>query len=176
MKLFLAILIIFTLVGNSNAAQNEAVLIGHFSNLKVTEDEDPHTVAGYSVSLYRQDKTLFGNMAAATGSLEPAQGRLYDIEFSPATGQLRFKAKYSSGWEYSKQTGPDGRQSRQLMNFSGKLTRSSLVGRVVLKDGYQLGNAGKATLVSMKKTKDDYKPKSLEEWTTYSYLDLNPKW
>jgi hypothetical protein len=142
--------------------------------MKATGDEDPHMESGYSVRLYRQDETLFGSIAAATGSLEPAQGRLYDIEFNSATGQLRFKAKYSSGWEHSKQIGPGGRQKRELIIFSGTVTRRSLTGRVVLKDGYQLTDAGKATRVLMKRNREAYKPKSLEEWATHSFLD--PKW
>jgi hypothetical protein len=174
MKNFFAICILFALAGNSDAAQGEVVLIGHYSNMKSTGDVDPHTVSGYAVSLFRQDETLFGSVSAATGALESAGGRIFDIEFNPTTRQLRFKAKYSSGWEYSKQIGPEGRRARDFLIFSGTLTGKKLAGKMVLKDGYQLTDAGNATYESMKRTKENYKPKNLEEWATFSYLDS--KW
>ena len=139
--------------------------------MQATLDDDPHSVAGYSVHLYRQGKTLFGSLAVATGSSEPAQGRLFDIEFDPSTKKLRFKAKYVTGWESSKEAGPAGREARELMTFAGKLTSKALAGRIVLKDGYALNQAGTKIYASMKRTDDDDRPGSLNEWAKFKHLD-----
>jgi hypothetical protein len=171
MKLLLALFLFLALGQECSAAPDNVVLIGHFSNMQATEDDDPHIVAGYSVHLYRHGKTLFGNLAVATGSLEPAQGRLFDIEFDPSTKKLRFKAKYVTGWQGSKKTGPAGREARELLTFAGKLTNKTLAGRIVVKDGYALNEAGTKIFASMKRTDDDDRPGSFNEWAGYKHLD-----
>jgi hypothetical protein len=165
MKILSAFIIVVAFAGNSNADPGKVVLIGHFSNQKVSDGEDPHLLSGYWVSLYKADNKLFGDIGVATGAGEGAPGRLSDIEFDPATRKLRFKAKYSDGYEYSKQTGPEGRQSRDLLIFSGRLARNSLAGTVVLKDGYNLQDAGKKSYAVMKRKPEfDSKPDSFEQW------------
>jgi hypothetical protein len=167
---WVAVLLVLASAGECVAAPGKVVLIGHFSNMQATGDDDPHIVDGYSVHLYRQEKTLFGNMAAATGSLEPAQGRLFDIEFDPATKKLSFKAKYSTGIEGGKGI-PEQRESRKLMLFSGTLGRKSLKGTVVVKDGYNPARQGTKTFETLKRETHDDKPESMEKWAELKYLD-----
>jgi hypothetical protein len=171
MKLILSISFLFSVNSVCSAVPSDVVLIGHFSNIQATDDDDPHIVAGYSVHLYRQDNEFFGNVAVATGSLEPAQGRLYGIVFDPLTKKLRFKAKFVAGWAYDKRSGPEGRESRQLMTFSGRLTPKALTGRVVLNDGYDQKEVNEKSFVSMKRLKDAYKPASRETWNGFKHLD-----
>jgi hypothetical protein len=168
MQMIYVILLTLFVAGSATATPGEIVLIGHFSNIKASADEDPHIESGYAVSLYKQDKTLFGKLEVGIGSTEAASGRLYDIEFNPALRRLRFKAKYSEGWEANKAIGPEGRESRKLMIFSGKLTNKILAGEVILKDGYTQSDAGKKTYELMKRTDSDYKPSDFEEWVKYS--------
>ena len=171
MKIILAILFFISLATQGRAATNEVVLIGHFSNMVATQDDDPHIVDGYSVHLYRAGETYFGNLAVATGALEPAQGRLHDIRFDARTKKLRFKSRYVTGWTVDKRSGPSGRESRQLLTFSGKVTRNGLLGLVVLNDGYASNEAGERSFETMKRTGAKYKPKSIEEWAGYKHLD-----
>jgi hypothetical protein len=173
MKLILAIFILFAFSNDSTADAGKILLIGHFSNQKVSDGEDPHILSGYSVSLFQLDEVLFGKIGVATGSGEAVPGRLYDIEFDRATKKIRFKAKYSEGYEYSKQIGPGGRPSRKLLIFSGRLAPNSLAGMVILKDGYNLDDAGKKLYVVMKKTKFDYKPDSFEQWVELRSHDVS---
>jgi hypothetical protein len=168
MRMIFAILLAFFVTGKVTAAPGEIVLIGHFSNIKASVDEDPHIESGYAVSLYKQDETLFGKLEVGIGSTEAASGRLYDIEFNPALRRLRFKAKYSSGWEANKMIGSEGRESRKLMIFSGKISSKSLAGDVILKDGYTQNDAGKKTYEVLKRTYSDYKPSDFEEWVKYT--------
>ena len=167
MQRLLALLFVFSLAGKCGAAPEDVILLGHFSNQKVTHDADPHFISGYSVSLYRIDQNFFGDIGVAVGSAEPAGGQLYDIEFDPVSKKLSFKAKYSGGREFPKGLGPDGRNSRALLTFTGKLSRKSLAGTVVLQDGYSLEKAGAKSYEVMKREKDDYKPRSLVEWGEY---------
>jgi hypothetical protein len=168
----LAILFFLFFSAGCIAAPSGVTLIGHFSNQIVSGDDDPHIVGGYWISLFQQDKTLFGNIGVATGSLEPAQGRLYDIAFDPATKKLSFKAKYSTGIEGGKGI-PADRESRKLLLFSGTLGRKSLKGIVIVKDGYNLAHRGTKTFETMKRVKLDYKPESLEKWAELTYLDMH---
>lgn len=143
------------------------MLIGQFSNQKATHDADPHIVSGYWVSLYQRDRTLFGNVGVATGSLEPVNGRLFDIQFDPVTKRLCFKAKYSTGHESGKGIQPGGREARELMTFSGTLTRRGLTGTMVRRDGYDTDEAERKTRESLKRMKEDFTPKTYEEWASY---------
>jgi hypothetical protein len=174
MKLIIAIIILFAFSDNCTADAEKIVLIGHFSNQKVSGGEDPHIVSGYTVRLFQADNKLFGEIAVATGSGEPVPGRLYDIEFDPPTKKLRFKAKYSEGREFSKQIGPGGRKSRDLLIFSGRLARNSLAGTVVLKDGYNLQEAGKKSYAVMKRKPEfTSKPDSFEKWVQLRSHDVS---
>lgn len=167
MKRICTLLILLSLAGGANAGQGDVVLIGHFSNIVTSDGDDPHQDSGYAVSLYQKDEALFGNVEIGIGSTEAASGRLYDIAFDPATKRLSFKAKYSNGWEGSKQIGPEGRESRVLMIFSGTLASKSLTGTIVLKDGYNLRAAAPRERSVMKRTKSDYKPSDVDEWARY---------
>lgn len=168
MNRLFSLLFLLSLAGESRAATDDVVLLGHFSNQKITRDADPHYISGYSVSLYQSGQTYFGKIGVAVGSPEPVPGRLYDIKFDPASKKLNFKVKYSDGNVASKETGPAGRESRVQLTFSGKLTRKSLAGTVVLKDGYSPEKAGIKTYEVMKRKDDDDKPKSLAEWKEYA--------
>ncbi len=173
MNRILAILILFCVTGTCSAELGAVALLGHFSNQKISQDADPHFLSGYKVSLYQIDRTVFGNIAIAVGSPEPVKGRLYDIKFDPTTKGLSFKAKYSEGREYNKQTAAEGRESRVLLAFSGKITPKGLAGTVILQDGYSLDQAGKKTFAAMKRTRSKFKPDSFTEWSSYPYPVVN---
>lgn len=154
-----------------NASAERILLIGHFSSLQTTQDEDPHTVSGYRVSLYKSGASVFGSFAAATGSLETAQGRLYDVHFEPATGRLSFKSRLAMGWESSREIGPNGRESRAIYEFRGRLQSRSLVGNMVQKDWNSPHSKPIKEKAVLPKTRDAYVPESIEEWLSHTYLD-----
>lgn len=168
MRLALIAVLIVLFHTPCRAEPAQVTLIGSFSSLKWTTDEDPHLIDGYSVSLFQSEKTLFGRMVAANGSSEPSQGNLYDIRFDPATGRLQFKCKMSFGWESGPGIPRGGRASRDLLEFSGRIKRGRLAGTMVIKDGYAPDNAATSRKVSMKQDKDNYTPKSFEEWLTHN--------
>lgn len=173
MKRLILLFFAFFLMCQSGTASDDVVLLGHFSNQKVTQDADPHFISGYSVSLYQSDQIFFGDIGVAVGSSEPVSGQLYDIEFDPGTKKLSFKVKYSDGREFPKEMGREGRDSRVLLTFAGKLSRKALAGTVVLQDGYSLEKPGTRTYEIMKREKDDYKPHSMAEWSKYRSSEVD---
>lgn len=155
-----------------NSTAGEVVSIGYYSSLKATDDEDPHTIEGYSVSLYKSGDLVFGSMAVATGSLEPAQGRLYDVEFDHATRKLSFKSRMSSGQETDPSGSREGRPSREQFEFSGRLSAARLTGTMVIKNGYALNKPGERQRISLKRGEHNSPPASVEKWrSSYKYLD-----
>lgn len=171
MRIYLLLLLTLWCSPACWAAPEPVELVGHFSSIRVSDGEDPHQIDGFAVHLYRSGSMLFGNLSAATGSLEPAQGRLFDIEFQPSTKRLHFKVKYSGGSESNKETGPLGRDSRELFIFTGVLKQNHLIGKGVVKDGYSPEKPGVVQQVSMKRMATTFKPASYEEWKQYSFLD-----
>ena len=152
---------------NVYAAPPDVVLVGHFSNLEITHDEDPHFLSGYSLSLYRTGNVVFGNIHAGIGSSETVHGTLYDVTFDERKKTLFFKAKYSEGWESSKEIGIGGRASRVFLSFSGQIASNSLRGTFNKKDGYNLSASGRNISAVMKNTNDDYVEKSFESWKIF---------
>ena len=169
MRALFLILILITLSSEGKAKADQVALIGSFSNLVATEDADPHIVEGYSIRVYSQGTLLFGSMAVATGSLEPAQGRLYDIKYDPSTKKLAFKSKLTTGMVDGPGLGPDGRPAHDLFVFNGRINGKRLQGIMVHKDGYA-PTASEKSHVSLKKEDTISLPKSYEEWLGYTAL------
>ena len=164
MKIIAILASCFVFTCNVHAAPPEVVLIGHYSNLKISQSYDPHYLSGYGLDLYRKGSVVFGNIHIGIGSPEPAHATLYDVTFDASEKSISFKAKYSSGWQYSKETSAAGRESRVLLTFSGRLTPNSVRGKFNIKDGYKLSAPGTNISVVMKKENNDYVEESFESW------------
>ncbi len=158
--------ILFAIAMVVNAAEPSPLLVGHFSNLKISSGHDPHFVSGYRVSIYKSGSHYFGDVDVGVGAPEPTKGVLYDIKLAQATKKLSFKAKFSPGVEFRKGIGSGGREARALLVFSGKVDDRSLSGTMASVDGYKpLGAATRVSIV-MKREDDDYVPETYEEWKT----------
>ena len=138
MKISIVVLV-WAFAGNCAAACTDVKSVGNFSNFQWTDDADPHLVEGYTVSLFKCESGMFGDVKVATGSSEPVRARLYDLELDNKTGRLSFRAKYSDGHESSKAIGPGGREARILLSFFGSLRKRSLTGVFIGKDAYANG-------------------------------------
>ena len=158
------VLLAAALAGECSARCADVKLLGHFTNFQWTNDEDPHLESGFSVNLFRCQKNLFGEVSVANGSLEPSGGRLYDILFDARTGKLSFKAKYSDGEELSRATGPQGRETRKILSFSGTLSKRLLKGVFVIQDGYNDEPPAKFKPQVLPRESDYTVPKSQEEF------------
>lgn len=140
------------------AAAPEVLLIGHYSNMVQSGSEAPHFVSGYDVDLYAKKHRAFGTIAVAIGSEEPAVADLKNVVFDEATKQLSFDAAYSDGRDYSKGTGPDGRESRKVLHFAGSVAVKRVAGVVTIRDADCGGCKQVTKKVALKRSADTYVP------------------
>ena len=140
------------------AAAPEVVLIGHYSNMVQSRSEEPHFVSGYNVDLYAKKHRAFGTIAVAIGSEDPAVADLKNVVFDDATKQLSFDAAYSDGRDYSKGTGPDGRESRKVLHFAGSVAVMRVAGVVTIRDPDCGGCKPVMKKVVLKRSADTFVP------------------
>lgn len=119
----------------STLAAERVEVLGIFSNQVSSSSDDPH-LEGYSVTLYREGKILFGRFCWATG-IEVPCAPLQDAFLGP-NGKLEFAVRLSAGTEISKATGPKGRPARNLIGFSGKWSTTRIDGQLSKRNGYDL--------------------------------------
>lgn len=152
----------------SHAETKAPSLVGHYSNQEWSAGEDPHALSGYTVNLYKQGKLVFGDIGVATGSLEPAQAKLYNVAFDEKAGTITFKAKYSEGVELGRDLPPEGREVKVILTFTGKLDQRRLEGEFVKRDGYPPFPAVGLEQSILLRTKDNFVPRSVEDWKQYT--------
>lgn len=162
--------------------QAKVETLGVYSNLRITHGgEDPHA-EGYECELYRQDGQLFGLFYSAQGMVgDTPRGRLQDLRYDAAHGTLFFRAKLTTGREYSRDSGPDGRPSRDLFEFDGTLSAHQLRGTVTRRDGYRPGEAGERETVTLKLDRErsaqarESAPANRQVWQAED-LPMGPQW
>lgn len=164
-------------VVRSNAVET----VGVYSNVRISHGEDPHAY-GYDVELYRHDGALFGLFYSSQGMVgDTPRGRLQEVRYDAASGKLFFRAKLTVGREYGKDSGDDGRPSRDLFEFDGKLGAKSLSGVVLHRNGYRPQDAGERETVTLKldpqRTRDarELAPASLAAWLAEP-VPNGPQW
>lgn len=126
----------FFLVGiSSTAASPSAQHLGFFSNQRtVGSSEDPHA-EGYALDLYREGERIFGNFCISTG-IETPCGIIDDAKIKLSTGAISFRAKLSTGTEFTRDSGSRGRPSRDIFEFVGTISSNALKGRITHRSDY----------------------------------------
>lgn len=167
--------------GAADAARNAVETVGVYSNVRIGHSEDPHAY-GYDVELYRENGALFGLLYSSQGLVgDTPRGRLQDVRFDAANGTLFFRAKLTTGREYSQDSGPDGRPSRDLYEFDGRLSAKTLSGALLHRNGYRPSDAGERETVTLKldaqRTRDarELAPASRAAWQAEPLLH-GPQW
>lgn len=131
--LFSALLLVATA---STAAPPSAQHLGFFSNQRtVGSSDDPHT-EGYSVDIYREGQRVFGKLCVSTG-IETPCGIIDEAKIQSSTGAITFRAKLSTGTEFTRDSGSQGRPSRDIFEFIGTISRNSVKGRMTHRSGYE---------------------------------------
>lgn len=162
--------------------QTAVETLGVYSNVRITHGgEDPHA-EGYECELYRQDGQLFGLFYSSQGMVgDTPRGRLRDLRYDAASGKLFFRAKLTTGREYSRDSGPDGRPSRDLFEFDGTLAAKQLRGNLTRRDGYRPGEPGERETVTLKLDRErsaqarESAPVSHRRWQAEE-LPMGPQW
>ncbi|ARU32709.1 hypothetical protein CAP31_14180 [Sulfuriferula sp. AH1] len=171
MKLFIFSLFMLLSVNSAFANESKAVSIGEYSNMFWDAGEDPHCLSGFNLGLYKFNKEIVGRIGMANGSEEPASGVLYDIKYEPKRHYLSFKAKLSAGSESVPGIIKKDRPSKELLEFSGKITSNAVIGTMVQKDGYYLSEKGTSTKIKLiRLNKKQNLDLSLEEWENMKAL------
>jgi hypothetical protein len=115
--------------GSQTSAQRPRFL-GEFSNVRYSKEH----AYGVAVELWQTGGSVFGLLDFAEGlEGDTPAGLLEDVEFDAGTGRISFKAKLSLGIHYCARH-PKGIPSRDLFEFSGKLTQDRLAGTLVHSD------------------------------------------
>lgn len=151
MKLFIFSLFMLFSINSVLANESRAISIGEYSNMIWDTGEDPHCLSGFNLSLYKFNKEIVGRISMANGSEEPATGVLYEIKYEPKHHYLSFKAKLSTGSESVPGTIGKDRPSKELLEFSGKITSNAVIGTIVQKDGYHLPEKGTSAKIKLKR-------------------------
>lgn len=129
--------------------------VGVYSNVEAGQGEDPHAY-GYVCELYRQGERLFGLLYVHQGMVgDTPRGRLQEIRYDPASGALSFRAKLTLGREITQETDLDGRPSRDLFEFEGRLQGKRLSGSLRHRDGYHPEREGERERVVLQRSRSE---------------------
>ncbi|QWF15325.1 hypothetical protein [Lysobacter capsici] len=174
-------MIALPLATHAEPPQTKVETLGVYSNVRITGGDDPHA-EGYDCELYRENGQLFGLFYSSQGMVgDTPRGRLQDVRYDPAKRTLFFRAKLTLGQEISRDTGPDGRPSRDLFEFDGTLDAQRLSGTLTHRDGYRPAEPGERKTVSLKLDRErsaqarEFAPASRKAWQAED-LPMGPQW
>jgi hypothetical protein len=156
--------------------------LGIYSNVRITgSDDDPHA-EGYDCELYRENGQVFGLFYSSQGMVgDTPRGRLQDVRYDPAKRRLFFRAKLTLGQEITRDTGSDGRPSRDLFEFDGTLDAKRLSGTLTHRDGHRPAEPGERETVSLKLDRErsaqarEFAPSNRKAWQAED-LPMGPQW
>lgn len=158
--LFLALLLIS---GACSATPPTSTHLGYFSNQKTTATSgDPHS-EGYAVDLYREGSHVFGKFYVSTG-IETPSGPIDNAKIDLSTRTITFAAKLSTGFEFTRDSGPQGRPARDVFEFHGKISRTTLEGRLIHKSGYDPTSDIRSEHVLLRRIKIDTPSVNYADW------------
>lgn len=161
---WLVLAAIFFVGASSAAAPTITQHLGSFSNQRtVGSTDDPHT-EGYSLDLYREGKRIFGKLCVSTG-IETPCGIIDNAQIIPSTSAIRFRAKLSTGTEFSRSSGPQGRPSRDLFEFAGTIGTRAVKGRLVHRSGYDAESAIQSQRIVLRRIHTTTSPVGYAEWS-----------
>ncbi len=133
MTLLTGILMV-ALVAASAAADEVFGKLGSWSNVRVSESEDPHAT-GYRLDLWTHGEKTVGVLSAYVGPVaDPPIGELENIVFNRETGDLGFEVRMSLGMTASGSGEPDDDgwiSSRDAYGFLGRLEDGKITGDLI---------------------------------------------
>lgn len=150
--------------------------IGEYSTMRFTEEH----AYGYSVQIWRDGDSIVGLFFAADGLAgDTPAGRLENVVFRPATGELSFQSRLSMSVVLK----PDGSQqpSRERFEFTGKLSPAALVGTLKRYDVLQSARPPKVERITFRplRNRDLFGAQTKTEWEGKASEILKrrgPKW
>ena len=163
---------------SSQAQRGGFNFLGEWSDVSVTEGDDPHAY-GNALDLWKNGDDIVGVLNEYSGSVaDPAIGLLQDVTLDAASGRLSFAVKMTLG-----ATWMAGRKefvpTRDLYMFKGSFSDQEVGGSLEKQD--RLENTAPATrVVVWKRARRDGSPnQTFADWQTFYAPILKargPKW
>ena len=158
--LFSALVLVATA---STAAPPSAQHLGFFSNQRtVGSSDDPHA-EGYALDLFQEGQRVFGKFCVSTG-IETPCGIIDEATIQASTGAITFRAKLSTGTEFTRDSGSQGRSSRDLFEFVGRISGSVVRGRLTHRSGYESESEVQEERVSLRRVRTNTAPTNYTSW------------
>ena len=164
MKSLVGVIFYFSIAIVGNTAELRPVLVGHYSNQKISGGDDPHILSGYYVSIYRCGAVYFGDIEVGNGSAEARQGTLKNLVFDPVSKAVHFEARYSAGIVYSKDPPRNGIEALVDLTFSGRINSRGLAGVVVEHELATAQDAAQRKAMLIRRVGSGYVPRKYVEW------------
>jgi hypothetical protein len=152
--------------------------IGLFTN--VESHGDGESCSGYNIDLYEYENSIIGRIDYYPGRcFDPSSGMLEKASYEPATGQISFSAKVTTGLYFSKKH--KNVPSREYYSFTGILKDSSISGTLKFTNMLDPDLSPADVNISLKKTEQTSlrEHRSKEQWDA-AMKDIlkfrGPKW
>jgi hypothetical protein len=155
-------------VAGGNDATSSPPPIGTWSNVQVSQGEDPHA-SGIEVELWKHNGQLIGFLSEYVGPVaDPPVGKLESIRFDEKTGKISFTSKLSVG-VVAAAAGNTWVPSKNLYEFNGVIGKNVMTGtlRRIFVQEDQTEPAYEENLTLEPKTTADGDPaagESFEQW------------
>jgi hypothetical protein len=166
----------------ASPAQQGFKYFGSWSNVMVSQGEDPHAL-GYTLQLWKNDGKPLGFFSEFAGPpADPPIGQFENLMLDEKTGQVSFSVKMTVGVVYSS-THKDGAPSRLLYTFKGTLQDDIVTGTLQKEDRLNGGNPSQEQ-VTLKRESDSsaeshWNSKTMQEWEAFYAPILQargPRW
>ena len=163
--------LLFLILLTIQPAKSESVFesIGTWSNVAVSESEDPHAT-GFELQLWRHGDEIVGYLSEFVGPLGDLPiGKLENLIFNESTGEISFSVRMSIGMIHSR-TEDKWVPSKDVYLFSGKLENNQITGSLehnILNSEEQSPLTEELILEGGKETDSYWKDKTYEEWEKF---------
>jgi len=153
---------------------------GTWSNVEMSESDEPHA-AGFSLTLWENENNLFGYLTQYVGPpYDPPIGKVENLEFDNASGDISFTAKMSIGVIHS-QKDNQWIPSKDSYSFKGIIKDEGIDGimEIASGDARKFIEENKIFLKGKVGVDPFWDNKTYEEWKTFYepiYRNRGPKW
>ncbi len=176
----LACLFVYGPVSVSVAVDEPFEKLGAWSNVTVSESEDPHAT-GFQLDLWTHGPETVGVLSQYVGPVaDPPIGELENVVFNSETGQLGFEVRMSVGM--IQDAGGEWIPSNDAIGFLGRLEEGEITGdliRVPTNTVPPTPEPQELTLKPLPPDEGSGRVTSYERWRAWldeALADRGPKW
>ena len=173
--------ILFCLTASEASARDGFEHYGAWSNVEVSQSEDPHA-SGFELTLWQYQGKLMGYLSQYVGPVaDPPLSEIENLTLDGKTGHISFRAKMSIGMVHSRKEGT-WVPSKDLYFFKGIMSDDRIEGTLERKSEDEPNRGGVKEKIALKgrKGKDEFWDNmTYQEWKDF-YAPIvksrGPKW